>query len=60
MKVYQHMNCRSIGVFWPAKEGGKLTVAGRILQPYEKPTCWMLDPDTLATSHIYYTEGSSK
>jgi hypothetical protein len=59
MKVYQHMNCRPIGVFWPAKEGGKMTVAGRTLQGYEKPMCWMMDPDTFVTSHSYYTEGGA-
>jgi hypothetical protein len=55
VKVYQHMNCKHIGVFWPNKAGGDVTIAGRTILDYERPDCWILDPDTLITSHPYYT-----
>jgi hypothetical protein len=54
-KVYQHLNTRPIGVFWPNKESGQVAVAGRFLLEYEKVGCWLLDPDTLRTSHLYYS-----
>jgi len=54
-KVYQHMNTRPIGVFWPNKESGQIAVGGRLLLEYEKPGCWVLDPDILRTSHLYYS-----
>jgi hypothetical protein len=55
MKVYQHMNAKHIGVFWPSKQEGNVTIAGRTILPYERPDCWILDPDTFVTSHPYYT-----
>jgi len=55
MKVYQHMNAKHIGVFWPNKAEGKITIAGRTILTYERPDCWVLDPDTFVTSHPYYT-----
>jgi hypothetical protein len=57
MKVYQHMNCQHISVFWPSQADGKITIAGRTILGYERPDCWVLDPDTFISSHSYYTAG---
>ena len=58
LKIYQHHNARSIGVYWPSKEAGRATIAGRHVLSYETPACWILDPDTLRTSHPYISDES--
>lgn len=60
MKIYQHMNCRQIGVFWPRQDGGQIFVSGRPILPYEKPDCWILDPDTFMTSNVHYSGKPTK
>lgn len=50
VKVYQHMNCRMQGVYWPQRDGGKIAVMGRELQGYENSDVYILDPDTLKTA----------
>jgi hypothetical protein len=60
LKVYQHMNCKMIGVYWPKRSGGNITIGGRSLLDYEKPDCWILDPDSLSTSHLYYSNYEKK
>ncbi|MGX5573303.1 hypothetical protein ACWKTS_18185 [Bacillus toyonensis] len=52
VKVYQHMNCRPVGVYWPSKKTGIATLQGRILQDYEDSDFWFFDPDTLLTNRI--------
>lgn len=52
VKVYQHMNCRPIGVYWPTKKAGNATLQGRVLQNYEDSDFWFLDPDTLLTNKL--------
>jgi hypothetical protein len=47
VKVYQHMNCQSFGVFWPSKDSGGITLLGRPVLGYEFPDCPVLNPDTL-------------
>ena len=59
VKVYQHLNCRHIGVFWPKKEGGHVFVAGRPVLDYEDLDCWVLDPDTFMTSHYQKATANS-
>jgi hypothetical protein len=54
-KIYQHRNARYIGVNWPRFDGGAVYIAGRPLLGYERPNCWILDPDTLTTTHPYYS-----
>ncbi len=51
VKVYQHMNSRPIAVYWPDKESGKVSLVGRPLLDYENTDYWILDPDTLETTH---------
>jgi hypothetical protein len=49
VKVYQHMNCRPVGIYWPNRESGQVSVLGRPLLGYETPRWSILDPDTLQT-----------
>ena len=51
VKVYQHMNTRPIAVYWPNKEAQKVSLLGRPLLEYENTDYWILDPETLITSH---------
>jgi hypothetical protein len=53
LKIYQHLNYRHIGVYWPNQQEGNVTIAGRRILDYERPECWILDPDTLLTSNIF-------
>jgi hypothetical protein len=46
-KIYQHMNSRYIGVYWPNRDSGIISIAGRSLLGYERTNSWILDPDTL-------------
>jgi len=54
-KIYQHRNARYIGVHWPRSDGGQMYIAGRSVLGYERPNCWILDPDNLRTTHPYYS-----
>lgn len=50
IKVYQFMNARPLGVYWPCKEDGDFanrTLLGRELFDYEDTDFWFLDPATL-------------
>jgi hypothetical protein len=50
VKVYQHMNSRSLGVWWPHKTSGRIAYGGRLLREYEYGDVFsILDPDTLRT-----------
>jgi len=55
IKVYQHMNARPIGVYWPNKDLGKITVSVRELTGIETTNFWILDPDELRTSNLFYS-----
>jgi hypothetical protein len=50
IKVYEHLNCRKFGVWWPNRTG-RISVAGRTLLSYETPECWIFDPDSFMTTH---------
>jgi hypothetical protein len=56
VKIYQHLNSKAIGVYWPNRASGRVAIAGRSPLGYEKPACWILDPDSLRTSHPYFSE----
>jgi hypothetical protein len=47
LKIYQHMNCRPLGVYWPNRKSGKVTIFGRTLLDYENTNYSIMDPDTL-------------
>jgi hypothetical protein len=44
MKVYQHLNCRPVAVYWPSKKSGQVTLLGRTLLDYEQTDYFVLDP----------------
>lgn len=53
MKVYQHMNTRPIGVYWPEKVKNDFknrTLMGRKMFDFENTDYWFLNPDSLITS----------
>lgn len=49
VKIYEHMNNISYGVYWPNRTVGRVTLLGRPLLQYEKMERLILDPDTLRT-----------
>lgn len=57
VKVYQYLNSKPIGVFWPElipASNENRTLLGRKMQSYEKSRYWFIDPDT----HISYPGNS--
>lgn len=57
VKVYQYMNSKPVGVFWPNLISGSnknRILLGRKMQSYEKSRYWFIDPDT----HISYPGNS--
>lgn len=48
-KIYQHMNAKYVGVYWPNWSSGQISIAGRPLLGYERTDYWILDPDTFVT-----------
>ena len=62
VKVYRHMNCKPIGVYWPKKEldiSKNRTLLGRKL--FDKESCdfSFIDPDTCCVKK-YYLEGINR
>jgi len=55
VKIYQHMNCRLLGVYWPSRDDDRVCIAGREILPYERPDIWILDPDNKRSSHLLFT-----
>lgn len=49
-KMYQYMNSRMLGVFWPNKDSRIVTIGGRPLLGYERTDALVLDPDTMNIS----------
>jgi hypothetical protein len=49
VKVYQYMRADPLGVFWPQKKQGSVTLKGRKCLGYERLARRILDPDTLQT-----------
>lgn len=62
LKVYEHLNARYLGVDWKIAhcEKSDIYVCGRKILPYETPTLWILDPDTLISRHPFYTKPKQK
>ncbi|SMO92562.1 hypothetical protein [Fodinibius sediminis] len=58
VKVYQHMNCRSVGVYWPNKSSKNVYLLGRPLFDYENTDNWIMDPDKLITSHPRFSKNT--
>lgn len=45
VKVYEHANSIPIGVYWPNRESGNVSVLGRPLMDYERISWGVIDPD---------------
>ena len=45
VKIYEHANAVPIGIYWPNKEAGAVSVLGRPLMNYEKTPWGVIDPD---------------
>ncbi|MBM4040825.1 MAG: hypothetical protein FJ290_20160 [Planctomycetes bacterium] len=58
-KVYQHMNCRPVAVYWPDRSSGSVYLHGRPLLQYEHSNYWILDPETLKTTHPAFSQFSN-
>ena len=53
IKVYQHMNTKPIGVYWPEKSEDTFqnrTLMGRKMFDFEDTEYWFMDPDSLLTN----------
>lgn len=53
VRVDQHVNARAVGVYWPNRASGHVTLLGRPALGYENLDVWILDPDTL---HLYHRQ----
>lgn len=58
VKIYRHMNCKPLGVYWPVKVGGEpfknRTLLGRKLFDTEQYDFSFIDPDTCFSQKILY------
>lgn len=54
IQIYQHMNARPIGVYWPDRRGGRIHLMGRPILEYETIDHWSMDPDTFDRYHFSY------
>lgn len=45
VKIYEHANAVPIGVYWPNRKSGTVSVLGRPLMDYEKTPWGVIDPD---------------
>jgi len=46
VKIYRHMNVTPLGVYWPTRASGKVSLLGRPLLHYETTQVGAIDPDT--------------
>ena len=56
IKVYQHMNSRPIGIYWPEKGNNVFehrTILGRKLFDFEDTKYWFMDPYSFITNACY-------
>ena len=58
MKIYEYLSSQMLGVKWKNKgdETIKTYISGRQALDYEVPDAWILDPQTLLTSHPRFSE----
>lgn len=56
VKIYQHMNCRPIGIYWPEKTSNAFenrTLIGRKMFTFEDTEFWFMDPNTFVTNQCH-------
>lgn len=58
VSVSQHMNSNYTGVYWPARDIGRVYLGGRPVLPFESFENWILDPDALTKHHMYLPSGT--
>jgi hypothetical protein len=51
VRIDQHVSARAVGVYWPNRASGHVTLLGRPALGYENLDAWVLDPDTLIQYH---------
>lgn len=54
VRIDQYANARAVGVYWPDRASGEVTLLGRPALSYENLDAWVLDPDTLNVYHRQY------
>lgn len=54
IRVFQYMKSAPVGVFWPEKMDGNATILGRPVLSYENVDFWILDPDSLEFTNMFY------
>jgi hypothetical protein len=54
--VHQFMQATPIGVYWPDKASGRVSIQGRLTLDYENIDRYILDPDTLHQESPYLPE----
>jgi len=55
VKIYQYMDSTPLGVYWPDRKANRITLLGRPILAYENFDHWILDPDTLHSSHLKHS-----
>ncbi len=45
VKIYEHSNAVPVGVYWPDRAAGSISVLGRPLMEYETTGWGVIDPD---------------
>lgn len=45
VKIYEHANAAPVGVYWPDRATGSISILGRPLMPYERSPWGIIDPD---------------
>lgn len=59
LKIYEHLTSKYIAVRWsiPHLENSSgIYICGRKILGYERSSLWIIDPDTLLTSHVLYSK----
>ena len=52
IKIYQYIHTQPFGVYWPNKKSSQVSILGRSLLDYERPSYPILDPDKLIATHL--------
>lgn len=59
LKIYEHLTSKYIAVKWENKNSNNIDgvyICGRKILGYERSSLWILDPDTLISSHPLYSK----
>lgn len=59
LKIYEHLSSRYLAVDWMInhqENSEGVYICGRKILGYETPSLWILNPDTLVTRHLQFSE----